>query len=838
MLSRKAISGLEQKKTLAFLLVLSISLSWAAPAAGSLEKIDKSRVNWPGTVYLYHPDSDRPASTPEAELLDDRMPRRDWFRSLSSNSSRLDRPGSLGQKADSKRIKVLSRTLDEGGIALDLLCHGNHCYVATTGCLQVYDIADPSAPVMVNEIEGPAWSLACSGSLLAVCMGIPSEVVLFDISDPVNPLELSRTAAPPGEFIYEKVAMTGTLMAVIGSGWFEYFGPCDFMSVIDIADPASPEVTSSLVGVDEDFWAVVTEGSYIYLSIYHEGLATFDVSNLEEIVQSGLASLEYTIVDDMDFHDGYLYLAGDGMVVMDAADPGNPVEIAQVGGDYTGGVIASNGYAYVTDDNDYSLHTYDIVDPANPVLLNKLDAFGFHTYLDLAGTTVFLVDRVFGMIAVDVSDPLSPVSISFTSTGYYPHATDVENNVATVLSNEATLQTLDVSDPRAPELLGSCTQPPDTTTHNTYRQRGVRVSDGIAVVGSHNDGVNFYDVSIPSSPHQVGTMSYNYAWGAYPAERVGDLVYVGATEVEVLDITDPANPVQVGTGPALQQGPAYDLIIDGDRGYMHSYNEVVIFDLTDPVAPVELSRFDVDRLAMAFALDGNILGVSGYDWGTTTLWDDYLIFYDVSDPLNPTEVGKLESPEVTSAAWYDVSLAAKDGFFYICGYDQFMVIDATDPVNAFVVAVYPETTEGWHVGGQQYAYNGVTLADGLIYLTGHLGLEILRFVDVSVTLDPGPDPIVVPLGGSFTYDVTVENVTEETQTKQVWIDLTLPAGTSYGPVTGPVTLTLPPGMSIENTLPLRIPGAAPLGMYTLHARVGTYPDDVSDDDRFEFQVTP
>ena len=838
MLSQKAISGLEQKKTLAFLLVLSISLSWAVPAAGSLEKIDKSRVNLPGTVYLYHPDRDRPASPPEADLPGGLMPR--WERHLFSSSSArpLDRPGTLGQKADSERIKVLSRTLDEGGIALDLLCLGNHCYVATTGCLYVYDITDPSAPVAVNEIEGPAWSLAGSGSLLAVCMGIPSELVLFDISDPINPLELSRTATPPGEFIYEKVTMTGPLIAAIGTGWFEYFGECNFMNVIDISDPASPEVRSSLVGIDDMFRAVEIEGSHIYLSVYDDGLVTFDVSNPDKIMQSGFAPLSYTVVDDMDFDGGYLFLTGDGMVVMDASDPANPVEIAQVGGAYTGGIVVSNGYAHVTDDNDYSLHTYDVIDPANPVLLSTLDAFGYQTYLDTAGTTVFLVDRVFGLIGIDVSDPLSPYAVSFTSTGYYPHATDVEGDVAAVLSNEATLQMLDVSDPRAPELLGFCTQPPDTMTHNTYRQRAVRVSDGIAVVSSMNDCVNFYDVGIPYSPHQVGTRSYNYAWGFYPAERVGDLVYVGTTEVEVLDITDPADPVQVGTGPALQQSPANDLIIDGDSGYLLGYYEVLIFDLTDPITPVELGRFDVEDWAYAFALDGNVLGVSSCNYGTTSLWKDILTFYDVSDPQNPTLVKTMENPEVTSVAWYDVSLAAEDGFFYLCGYDRFMVIDATDPANAFVTAVYPETREGWYVGGHQYAYNGVTLSDGLIYLTGHLGLEILRFVDVAVSLDPGPDPVVVPLGGSFNYDLKVENVTEVTQTKQVWIDLTLPAGTSYGPVTGPVTLTLPPDMSIENTLPLRIPGAAPLGMYTLHARVGTYPDDVSDDDRFEFQVTP
>ncbi len=107
---------------------------------------------------------------------------------------------------------------------------------------------------------------------------------------------------------------------------------------------------------------------------------------------------------------------------------------------------------------------------------------------------------------------------------------------------------------------------------------------------------------------------------------------------------------------------------------------------------------------------------------------------------------------------------------------------------------------------------------------------------ISVTLTPIGAPIVIPAGGgSFDYIIAVANSAVSPQTFDGWIMVTLPNGSPYGPVLGPVTLTLPAGASLDRNRTQSVPGSAPSGLYTYIAYVGSYPDSVWDEDNFTFE---
>ncbi len=106
---------------------------------------------------------------------------------------------------------------------------------------------------------------------------------------------------------------------------------------------------------------------------------------------------------------------------------------------------------------------------------------------------------------------------------------------------------------------------------------------------------------------------------------------------------------------------------------------------------------------------------------------------------------------------------------------------------------------------------------------------------VSVTLTPINPPIQIPpAGGSFNFNVAVTNNEATPQTFDAWIMVTLPNGNPYGPVLGPVMLTLPAGLSINRDRTQAVPGAAPSGTYGYTAYVGDYPGTVWDEDSFDF----
>lgn len=92
---------------------------------------------------------------------------------------------------------------------------------------------------------------------------------------------------------------------------------------------------------------------------------------------------------------------------------------------------------------------------------------------------------------------------------------------------------------------------------------------------------------------------------------------------------------------------------------------------------------------------------------------------------------------------------------------------------------------------------------------------------VGVTIAPLAPPVVVPPGGgTFSFNLRLQNLTTTAQTFVVWTDVLLPNGTPYGPAVGPVSATLPAGAAVTRTLVQRVPASAPAGLYTYRAHVG------------------
>lgn len=107
---------------------------------------------------------------------------------------------------------------------------------------------------------------------------------------------------------------------------------------------------------------------------------------------------------------------------------------------------------------------------------------------------------------------------------------------------------------------------------------------------------------------------------------------------------------------------------------------------------------------------------------------------------------------------------------------------------------------------------------------------------LTVTLTPYNPPIQIPaIGGGFDFNIALTNNQAVPVTFDVWIMVQLPDSSWYGPVIGPVNLTLPANSSIARDRVQSVPGVAPTGIYTYEGRVGTYPDDIWNNDSFTFE---
>ena len=109
---------------------------------------------------------------------------------------------------------------------------------------------------------------------------------------------------------------------------------------------------------------------------------------------------------------------------------------------------------------------------------------------------------------------------------------------------------------------------------------------------------------------------------------------------------------------------------------------------------------------------------------------------------------------------------------------------------------------------------------------------------LDIALAPINPPIIIPLsGGSFDFNVFLTNSASSSQNFDAWISVQLPSGSWYGPVLGPVNLTLPAGGNLERLRTQNVPGSAPAGTYTYRGYVGDYPAARWDSSSFTFEKT-
>ena len=208
--------------------------------------------------------------------------------------------------------------------------------------------------------------------------------------------------------------------------------------------------------------------------------------------------------------------------------------------------------------------------------------------------------------------------------------------------------------------------------------------------------------------------------------------------------------------------------------------------------------------------------------------------------------------------WKDVHTAGGWGL------NRFEVI-LNDP------AYYPTSTQDGEIIFQYYTFNNVdagenyctigienqTQTDGVkvtyanLYTPGSATIVAgvaLKFTtdiaygsglpEVNLTLIPFGEPIIIPsTGGSFDYNIAVANNDTTILSFAIWCNVTLPSGSIFGPVLGPVNVVFPAGLSANRDRTQTVPGSAPAGTYHYNGYAGAYPAAIWDSASFVFSKT-
>ena len=267
-------------------------------------------------------------------------------------------------------------------------------------------------------------------------------------------------------------------------------------------------------------------------------------------------------------------------------------------------------------------------------------------------------------------------------------------------------------------------------------------------------GLRTYDISDPTSPVEIGVLWPPDLGGLKPTNlhQDGDRLYVslggfhGLTQsagLAVLDITDPVNAVVLDQwdSAAFSTGSAIVRVRNG-LAYLGAMDKgLVVLDVSDPAQIAFVSVFAPDPTwpgvvnyppnARGIDFKGDTL-LLGYDAGA-------LRAIDVSDPAQPTEVGRYFNPlhPPNTANAYNHVRVVGDVCYVATDFCGFEVVDIADVAHMEQMA----WENPWNCnGGSWFGSDGhtnelITAADdSLLFLSG-ADSEVLVY-DITAPVTP------------------------------------------------------------------------------------------------------
>ncbi len=287
-----------------------------------------------------------------------------------------------------------------------------------------------------------------------------------------------------------------------------------------------------------DVWG---EGSYAYVGSFGgAGVAIIDISD------PSLPFLETTYLPgsggqfkDVKVHDGIGYFAsanGGGLHIVDLSDPTTPTLLSQVtsadsGYDSIHNVFYADGFLYEADLQTHVIKVFDVSDPSNPFFVRDITtaADPFVHDVTVRGSRLYASGWNGGTFVYDVSNvgASAPALLRSVASGSRSHSSWVTSDGQTlIVAREASggdVRIFDLSDPNSAVLLSTLSAASlgisGFSPHNP-----VLFDDDLLFISWYQAGVQVIDISDPLNPVWVGgydtfpgaVSGFDGNWGVYP----------------------------------------------------------------------------------------------------------------------------------------------------------------------------------------------------------------------------------------------------------------------------------------------------------------------------------
>ncbi len=473
--------------------------------------------------------------------------------------------------------------------------------------LQIFDLGIPTVPVLLSTTNfgGSAEDVIVqtNGTGVVAYLTTGSSLLVIDASQASTPVVLGQTSMSNGSVT--AISMSGN--SVFGADW------TGLIHMINVSNPSAP-VDSTLNTGDNGsggYQQVATANGFLYAesSVNGIGFTVFTVSGTtaSRIGRAGSIFSTNPYYTEMLVSAGRAYVAGggSGLQIVSVSSPASPSSL----GLYTDGGACGNYGSVAVSGNTLcgttgDFKVFDITTPNLPTLVGQVSGIGASRVVAGNGYAYSTANNN-AIAVVRVTTPSSPQVLTYIpSSVVYGSRLALANNVLYAVGLNTSTQprfvTMDVSSPASPVVLGT----KDFSSFGSGIARAIAVNGTRAVVGLYpfagqQAKLTVMDISNPSAPVEQGSIT-NLA-GAYDVRMStnGACAYVidgnAPSLLYVVDVSNPTSPVVVTNLP-MDNYASTALDIRGNELYATTGRGLYVYDVSNPTAPVQTRTYSMGML--------------------------------------------------------------------------------------------------------------------------------------------------------------------------------------------------------------------------------------------------
>jgi hypothetical protein len=592
--------------------------------------------------------------------------------------------------------------IDVGAAVDKVVVRGDFAYVmrrANSENLRIYNISNPYNPTYVGGLtlytganyDTNALDVVGNYAYVGVNGGASeSELKVVDVSDASNPKLIGQfniTANEGNHFHTLKVVDNIVYAGVTNASLYSN----QDLILINVANPYSPAYLGGYNVGTNGVVDINVIGSRAYLATTDGTTGSHDLAIIDCSVP---ATLQYlggvnlsAGITGLDVVENYAYVTSlngyntnNDLMVVDISNPASPsvltgldLQVSSIANvDISGGLgfVAANNSGYQSTNADFIV----------------LDLGGMRAFAaDIGTLSVNQLDvgsdATFGN-NVSVAGTLSVGEFGIKSLGSLSVATSswFYGLMQTVNIRPLTNVTYDLGDPSFQwrntyteqlTALPTALQQMATITP-TGDIRNIEVQGKYLYVLDNYNSFKIYDVYNPSSPALISTLAL--AGDPYTMVVSGNFAYLARSNtagIQVVDISDPKNPVLRSTLTAGVPAYSYDAYVSGKYLYVSyggSADGVYIYNIENP------DNVTIVGNTAPFTGDARGVAVSGKFLYVAEMGTDSLHVFDVANPASPVFKGAIDFGTIDPT-----DVVIKGNYAYVADASFIRIVDVSNP---------------------------------------------------------------------------------------------------------------------------------------------------------------